>query len=144
MVGMEFVFASGESATITAFGSTTSLTVSESITVASTTYRINSEGYVLNLNPAPTSALNGMDIDYAYYKRPTEFTTGTTTTEMANPYFIVHRMLSQQFRVARNPYYSSALRDAENAIRVMKMDNDSGSWANPWSEADNSGTSWGL
>ena len=53
-------------------------------------------------------------------------------------------MLAQRFRVSRNPYYSSALRDAEAAIKVMQMDNNSGSWANPWAVADNSGSSWGI
>lgn len=100
-------------------------------------------GHTLNLNPAPTSNLNGLDIDYVYYKSPSTFSTGTDLTEMANPYFIVHRMLAQQFRAARNPYYTSALRDAEDALKIMQSDNNSGSWANPWSQADNSGTQWG-
>lgn len=144
MVGMEFVFATGESATITAFGSTTSLTVSVSQTVSSTTYHIDSLSQVkLHLNPAPTSALNGMDIDYIYYKKPTLFTTGTSRTEMSDPHFIVHRMLGMQFRAARNPYYQSAMSDSENCIKVMQMDNNSGNWANPWSETDNSGSIFG-
>lgn len=142
MVGMQIQYASGETATITAFSSTTSLTVSPSQTVASTTYKIINPGYTLNLNPAP-SQYNGYDLDYTYYKKPTEFTTGTSTTEMANSYFIVHRMLAQQFRAARNPYYSSALRDSEDALKIMQTDNNSGTWANPWSLADNSGTQWG-
>jgi len=100
-------------------------------------------GTTLKLNPAPDSAINGMSIDYVYYKKPTEFTTGASTTEMANPYFIVHRMLANRFRASRNPYYSSALRDAEDALKIMKFDNDSGNWANPMKMADNSGTSWG-
>ena len=47
--------------------------------------------------------LNGLDLDYIYYKQPSEFTTGTSVTEMADPFFIVHRMLANQFRAARNP-----------------------------------------
>jgi len=101
-------------------------------------------GFVLNLNPAPTSNLNGLDIDYVYYKKPTEFTTGSDKTEMANAMFIVHRMLANRFRASRNPYYNSALRDAEDALKMMKYDNDSGTWANPWSRTDTSGTSWGA
>jgi hypothetical protein len=100
--------------------------------------------FTLHAHPAPTSALNGKSIDYVYYKNPTEFTTGTDTTEMSDPYFIVHRMLANQFRAARNPYYTSAKGDAENALKQMQVDNNSGSWANPWSQADNSGTSWGV
>lgn len=143
MVGMQIQYASGEVATITAFGSTTSLTVSPSQTVASTTYKIINKGYTLHINPAPTSALNGLDIDYIYYKEPSTFTTGTSRTEMADPYFIVHRMLANQFRAARNPYYSSAKSDAENSLRQMQLDNNSGTWSNPWAQADNSGTQWG-
>ena len=101
------------------------------------------EGYVLNLNPAPTSTLNGKKLEYVYYKTPTEFSTGSDITEMSNPYFIVHRMLANRFRSSRNPFYEDALRDAENALAKMKMDNDSGTWANPWSLADRSGSQWG-
>jgi hypothetical protein len=100
-----------------------------------------SQGFVLNLNHTPTTG--GWKLDYVYYKKPTQFTTGTSTTEMANPYFIVHRMLANRFRASRNPYYTSALRDAESALSIMKMDNDSGNWANPWSVPDRSGTVWG-
>jgi hypothetical protein len=99
--------------------------------------------FTLNINPAPSSSLNGLRIEYVYYKKPTEFTTGTDITEMLNPYFIVHRMLAMQFRASRNPYYLSALKDSENTVRTMQLDNNSGSWANPWNQADNSGTSWG-
>lgn len=143
MVGMQVEYASGETATITAFGSTTSLTVSPSQTVASTTYRIVNKGYTLNLNPSPDSSLNGLDIDYIYYKEPSLFTTGTSRTEMADPYFIVHRMLANQFRAARNPYYSSAKVDAENALKQMQMDNNGGNWSNPPKLVDNSGSVWG-
>lgn len=100
-------------------------------------------GYTLNLNPAPSSNLNGLDIDYVYYKNPTNFTTGTDVTEMANPYFIVHRMLAMQFRASRNPYYGSALKDSENTIRVMQLTNNSGNWANTPSMTDNSGSAFG-
>lgn len=143
MVGMEFKFATGETATITAFVGATELTVSVTQTVASTTYNIISRGYKLHINPAPTSEINGYKIEYIYYKNPTLFTTGTSTTEMSDPYFIVHRMLAMQFRTARNPYYSSALRDSENSIKLMQLDNNSGSWDNPPNLTDNSGIQWG-
>lgn len=102
------------------------------------------EGYTLTLNPAPTANLNGLDLDYVYYKTPTLFTAGDDVTEVPDPYFIVHRMLAQQFRVSRNPYYSSALRDSEDALRIMQTDNNSGTWSNPWTQSDNSGSSWGM
>lgn len=101
------------------------------------------DGYTLHLNPAPASSLNGLDIEYTYYKEPTYFATGTDVTEMADPYFIVHRMLASQFRAARNPYYASAKSDAENALAQMKMDNDSGTWTNPFTMGDRSGSSFG-
>lgn len=102
-----------------------------------------SGAFTLNLSTAPEARLNGLRIDYVYYKQPTLFTTGTDTTEMADPYFIVHRMLANQFRAARNPYYTSAKADAENALKQMQMKNNSGTWANPWAQSDNSGTVWG-
>ena len=144
MVGMQVQFASGEVATITGYTSATVLTVSPSQTVSSTTYKIINRGWTLHLNPAPTSNLNGLDIDYIYYKTPSIFTTGTSRTEVPDAYFIVHRMLANQFRAARNPYYSSAKADAENALKQMQTDNNSGTWANPWTLTDNSGTTWGT
>jgi len=145
MVGMQIEYVTGETATITGFTSTTSLTASgDSQTVASGTYRIISRGQNLVLNPAPSSSINGMDIDYDYYKKPTFVTAGASQPEMADLYFIVHRALAQRFRASRNPYYSSALRDSENSLKVMQMDNNSGTWANPWSVPDNSGSNWGT
>jgi hypothetical protein len=143
MVGMQIQYASGEVATITGYTSATSLTVSPTQTVSSTTYKIVNPGYTLTLGSAPTSNLNGLDIDYIYYKYPSRFTTGTSRTEMSDSYFIVHRMLANQFRAARNPYYTSAKSDAENALKQMQIDNNSGTWSNPWEMADRSGTSWG-
>jgi hypothetical protein len=100
-------------------------------------------GFTLHLNPAPTTTLNGLTIDYTYYKKPTYFTTGTDKTEMADPMFIVHRMLANRFRASRNPYYNSAKIDAEDCLRTMQADNNSGNWASPWSLVDNSGSVWG-
>lgn len=101
------------------------------------------DGYLLNINPVPSSSLVGKSIDYWYYKKPTEFTQGSDITEMSDPYFIVHRMLTSRYRPSRNPYYDDAKKDAENALAKMKIDNDSGSWANPWTMPDRSGTTWG-
>jgi len=101
-------------------------------------------GFVMHLNPAPTASLNGLNFDYVYYKKPTEFTTSTSTTEMANPWFIVHHMLYPRFRASRNPYMNTALRDAEEALKNMQQDNNSGTWADPWNVQDNSGTTFGA
>lgn len=101
-------------------------------------------GFTMHLSQAPDTSVIGLEFDYVYYKKPTEFTTGTDKTEMANPYFIVHRALAQRFRASRNTVgYQTAMRDAEDALKVMKMDNDSGTWDNPWSLTDNSGTVFG-
>jgi hypothetical protein len=103
-----------------------------------------SNGFTLHLNPAPTSSLSGNQIDYVYYKNPTEFTTGTDVAECPNSRFLVQHALSNRFRASRNwTGYQTALRDAEEALKNMKQDNDSGTWANPWKVADNSGTIWG-
>lgn len=98
-------------------------------------------GFTLNLNPVPTTAMVGLNIDYIYYKKPTLFDTSDNTliTEMSQPYFIVHRMLANRFRGSRNPYYQSAKTDAEDVLVTMQMDNNSGNWADPWKLADNSG-----
>lgn len=101
-------------------------------------------GFTLHLNPAPDTSSVGNIIDYVYYKKPTTYTaTGGELSEMTEPYFIVHRMLANRFRGSRNPYYTSAKGDAEDMLKIMKMSNDSGSWANPWKLQDNSGTNWG-
>jgi len=101
-------------------------------------------GFVLNLNPAPDATMAGQSIDYVYYKKPTLFTRGSDVTEMADPYFIVHRILAQRFRVSRNySAYQTAFRDAEDALKIMQMDNNSGNWADPFKLPDNSGTIFG-
>lgn len=100
-----------------------------------------SNGFTLNFNNAPDTS--GLTILYDYYKTPTLITTGTSKPEMSDPNFIVNYMLASRFRASRNPYYGAAKRDAENMLGQMKMANDSGSWANPWQVADNSGTVWG-
>src|ERR1035437_10042712 len=101
-------------------------------------------GFTLNINPAPDSAINGMNIECVYYKTPTLITTGSDVPDMANPYFMVHRMLANRFRGSRNPYYQAALRDSEDMLKIMQMENMSGTWANPWKLQDNSGAAFGA
>lgn len=103
-----------------------------------------SNGYTLHLNPSPDSTLNGLSMNYVYYKKPTLFTTGADVTEMSDSYFIVHRLLANRFRSSRNPYYGSAKQDAEDALKTMQLKNNSGNWANPWSVKDKSGSAWGF
>lgn len=101
-------------------------------------------GFTLHLNPAPEAHLNGLEIDYVYYKKPTLMTTATDKPDMADPMFIVHRMLANRFRVSRNPYYSSAKIDAEDCLKTMQLGNNSGTWTNPWSLNDPTGSVWGA
>jgi hypothetical protein len=103
-----------------------------------------SEGYTPRLNPAPTSSVNGYTIDYDYYKTPTLFVNTTDTTEMSQPYFIVHRSLWSRFRGSRNPFSDEAKVDAEDVLKTMQIENNSGNWANPWVVPDNSGAVWGT
>lgn len=120
---------------------------SESTSYAFVTGNVTT-GLVLNINPAPDTAIQGLRIDLDYYKKPTLFKqTGTSTatghTEMSQPYFIVHRMLANRFRGSRNPYYGSAKNDAEDVLKTMKLENDTGTWVNPFSLPDNSGSVFG-
>lgn len=101
------------------------------------------DGYVLHLSPAPTSALNGMRIDYPYTKRATVLESGSDVPEMSDGYFLVHRALANRFRSTRNPYTDDAKQDAENSLGKMKIDNDGGTVGNPPSLKDYSGSSWG-
>lgn len=103
-------------------------------------------GFTLHINPAPDADINGYDIEFDFYKKPTMFVSGgAETTEVGNPYFVVHRMLANRFRASRNwSGYQTAKRDADNALRIMQADNNSGSWANPWKLADRSGSTFGA
>lgn len=102
-------------------------------------------GFTLHLNPVPDSSIDGMDIEYAYYKKPTEYTVGADESEISNPYFIVHNMLADRFQIERNyGSYQIAKRDAEEFLKNMQQDNNSGTWANPFSIPDNSGSAWGA
>lgn len=54
-------------------------------------------GYTLNINSGVTLS-TGDTILYEYYKNPTYFTTTTSTTEMANPFYIVHYVLYRMYK----------------------------------------------
>lgn len=102
------------------------------------------DGYVLHLNVAPSAAESGAVLDYVYYKKPSELSSGTDKTEMKEPDFIVHHALSNRFRASRNwSAYQTAKRDAEDILKTMQLNNNSGTWANPWKVPDRSGSSWG-
>lgn len=97
-------------------------------------------GFTLTINGDITSDLDGLNMNYVYYRKPDLLTQGGTgdLVQMSQPYFIVHRSLSTRFRGSRNPYYLSAKNDAEDILRTMQMENNSGTWADPWKLADNS------
>lgn len=101
-------------------------------------------GFTLNINPEPQTPLIGMSMNYIYYKKPTLLVATTDMSEMSQPYFIVHRSLANRFRGSRNPYYTSAKNDAEDILQTMQMENNSGTWADPWKMADNSSGRFGL
>lgn len=54
-------------------------------------------GFTLNLNPN-LSYTTGDNIYYEYWKFATYFTTTTSTTEMSNPFFIVHYVLHRLYK----------------------------------------------
>lgn len=106
-------------------------------------------GFTLHLNPTTDTTINGLRIEYDYYKYPTLIPSdvddaGIVKPEMQEPYFMVHRMLANRFRGSRNPYYGTAKTDAEDALRTMQAINNSGSWANPIKMEDPSGTAFGT
>jgi len=145
MVGKQIRFDSGETATIIAYTSATVLTASVSQTVASSAFKITGSGFVLNINPAPSSTLNGLDIEYAYYKNPTKYTAGASVSEIPNTWFVVHDMLAQRYQIERNyGGYQIAKRDAEELLKNLQQDNNSGSWGNPWVVPDRTGSAFGV
>jgi hypothetical protein len=100
-------------------------------------------GFTLNIGGTVDSSLNGKSIDYVYYKKPTEFESGSDVTECPDAEFIVHRALAWRLKASRNPFWEDSLKDSENAAKIMKMANDSGNWASPWSVPDRSGAQFG-
>lgn len=100
-------------------------------------------GITLNLGSAPSVTWVGKSLNYVYYRKPSKIVSGNSRPEMTDPYFMVNRMLANRFRSSRNPYYSSAKADAEDALRMMQLQNNSGNIANPWSVMDRSGSSFG-
>lgn len=101
-------------------------------------------GFTLNINGDIPAEQAGLNMDYVYYKKPVVLTAGNDTPDMSQPYFIIHRSLANRFRGSRNPYYQSAKNDAEDILRTMQIENNSGNWADPWKLADNSSGRFGA
>lgn len=80
-------------------------------------------GYTLNINPQLT-LVTGNTIKYEYWRNATYFTATTSVTEMANPMFIVHDVLSKLFRADGLLTESrDELQIAENLLQEMKAEN---------------------
>lgn len=101
-------------------------------------------GFTLVLNPASDTSTAGLNFDYVYYKTPDLLTNSNDVPQMSQPYFIIHRALANRFRGSRNPYYQAAKNDAEDVLKTMQMENNSGNWADPWSLADHTGGTFGA
>lgn len=100
-------------------------------------------GWTLNFQGDLTN-YNAYTIDYVYYKKPTPMALATDKPEMANTAFMVHHMLANRFRNSRNwPAYQTAMRDAQDALKSMETQQNSGTWFNHWRLSDPAGTSVG-
>ena len=80
-------------------------------------------GYTLNFNTGLTLT-TGHTIEYEYYRNATYFTATTSTTEMSNPMFIAHYVLSKLYRGDGLLTESrDELQIAENLLQEMKAEN---------------------
>ncbi len=79
-------------------------------------------GFTLNLNPN-LNYNTGDTIKYEYYRNATYFTAITSTTEMSNPFFLVHYCLHRFYKndglLAES---KEELEVAENLLQEMKLD----------------------
>lgn len=105
-------------------------------------------GFVLHLNRAPSTTENGYGLDYTYYRKPTRLNadteTGSSIIEGGDPSFYYLHMVAQRFLDSRNfGAYQVALRDSEEALKGMKLKNNSGSWYSAWGVQD-TGPGWGV
>lgn len=95
-----------------------------------------SAGYTLNFSQVADN-LDGLAIDYDYYKSPTHLTRGRDIPDLADPYFLVNSMLADRFRAARNfPAYQTARRDADTALQNMITRNAMGTPTRGWTIRD--------
>ena len=80
-------------------------------------------GYTLNINPEKTLA-TGDTISYEYFRNATYFTTTTSTTEMNNPFFIVHYVLSRLYKSdGLLNEANQEMQIAESLLNEMKSEN---------------------
>ena len=82
------------------------------------------DGFQINFNPNVTLT-TGDEIAYEYYKTATTFTTTASTTEMADPYFIVYYTLARFLRNDGEDYSEEA-NQADDLLENMRVINMSG------------------
>lgn len=92
-------------------------------------------GYTFRLGDTVTSSENGMGLDYLYYKKLTRLDPdtedGTSTIAGAASEFFACYLAAQRFLDSRNfPAYQVMKRDSEEALKQMKLRNNSGDYYN--------------
>jgi len=81
------------------------------------------DGFVLHFNPLCTLT-TGYTINYEYYKQATQFTTTSSTTELADPYFIVYFVLSRFYESdGEEQKASKAFQESEARLENMRTNN---------------------
>lgn len=81
------------------------------------------DGFTLHFNPN-VPLTTGNTINYEYYKQATTFTTTTSTTEMADPYYIVYFVLSRFFENdGEDGRASKAFQESEARLENMRTNN---------------------
>lgn len=105
-------------------------------------------GYTFHINPIVPSNENGWGLDYIYYKKASRLDPdsedGTSLLFGANSEFYACFMAAQRFLDSRNfPAYGVMKRDSEEALKGMKLRNNSGDSYNV-PEVQDSGPGFGF
>jgi hypothetical protein len=87
----------------------------------------------------------GDSIEYEYYKQATYLTAASSTTEMSNPFFIIHYIL---FRMYKNDGEDGRAREefaiAQQILEQMRVENLSGLFNMPYDIEDQPGKDYGF
>jgi len=105
-------------------------------------------GYTFYINPTVISSENGYGLDYIYYKKLTRLNptteTGTSIIAPAASEFFACFLAAQRFLDSRNfPAYQIMKRDSEEALKMMKLQNNSGDYY-ATSLVQDAGPGWGF
>jgi hypothetical protein len=102
------------------------------------------DGFKINFNPELTLS-TGDTLSYEYYKQATYLTATTSTTEMSNPFFIVHYIL---WRMYKNDGEDGRAREefqlCQQLLEQMRVDNMEGVWNGPNPIPEDSGSVGGF